>query len=97
MSHKFAYAFSTIALLTGVTFAAPVSAAPVEKVLAACDRTAGCGYSAGDNGDIVGCSKTSNTCFYCPADGSRQCISVRKTDLPRARLRLMQGTFEMIK
>ena len=54
----------------------PVSAASVNDVLGACDRTAGCGYSQNKNGDISGCSK--NACFYCPADGSRQCTGVTK-------------------
>jgi hypothetical protein len=54
----------------------PVSAASVNDVLGACDRTPGCGYSQNKNGDISGCS--SNACFYCPADGSRQCTGVTK-------------------
>jgi hypothetical protein len=51
-----------------------IHAADVSAVLGACDRTQGCGYSSGKNGDISGCSK--NACFYCPADGSRQCFAV---------------------
>lgn len=54
----------------------PASAASVNDVLGACDRTPGCGYSQNKNGDISGCSK--NACFYCPADGSRQCTGVSK-------------------
>lgn len=50
-------------------------AASVNDVLEACDRTPGCGYSQNKkNGDVSGCSK--NACFYCPADGKRQCFSV---------------------
>lgn len=53
----------------------PAHAASVNDVLGACDRTPGCGYSQNKkNGDVSGCSK--NACFYCPADGKRQCFSV---------------------
>ena len=50
---------------------------PVEQVIGACDALADkdpskCGYSSGDNGDITGCF-SGGQCFYCPADGSRQC------------------------
>jgi hypothetical protein len=58
-------------------------AAPVKKVLSACDNTPGCGYSINKkNGDISGCSTTSGKCFYCPNDGKRQCFAVRR--LPSA-------------
>ena len=58
-------------------------AAPVKKVLTACDNTPGCGYSINKkNGDISGCSSTSGKCFYCPNDGKRQCYAVRR--LPTA-------------
>lgn len=54
-------------------------AAPVKKVLSACDRTSGCNYTINDkNGDISGCSQQSGTCFYCPNDGKRQCFAVRQ-------------------
>lgn len=56
------------------TFGQPASAASVNDVLGACDRTPGCSYSQGKNGDISGCS--SNACFYCAADGKRQCVGI---------------------
>lgn len=52
-------------------------AASINDVLGACDNTPGCGYSINSkNGDISGCS--SQTCFYCPNDGKRECFQVGK-------------------
>ena len=65
-------AFSAMAL-AGALYAYPAAAAPVEDVIRACDRTAGCDYKIQGNG-ISGCSPTA--CFRCPADGSRQCTQV---------------------
>lgn len=54
-------------------------AASVNAVLGACDNTPGCNYTINDkNGDISGCSTGSNTCFYCPNDGKRECFQVGK-------------------
>ncbi len=54
-------------------------AAPIKKVLGACDNTPGCSYSINDKtGDISGCSTQSGKCFYCPNDGKRQCMAVRR-------------------
>lgn len=69
-------ALSVVGLMT-LPLAADAYAAPIKKVLAACDRTPGCGYSIDDKtGDIAGCSKKSGKCFYCPNDGKRQCFAV---------------------
>ena len=65
-------AFSALAL-AGVIYTHPAAAAPVDAVIGACDRTAGCNYKIEGNG-ISGCSP--NACFRCPADGSRQCTQV---------------------
>ena len=55
--------------------------APVEEVIGECDQMIeeneqSCGYDVGDNG-LYGCSVDGNgnadVCFFCPADGSRQC------------------------
>ena len=70
----------SIALLW--TFGQPASAASVNDVLGACDRTAGCSYSQSKNGDITGCSP--NACFYCAADGKRQCVGTDKGKAARA-------------
>ena len=66
-------AFSAMALAGALFCSAPASAAPVDDVIRACDRTAGCNYKIEGNG-ISGCSP--NACFRCPADGSRQCSQV---------------------
>ncbi len=64
------------------TFAIPYAqAAPVEQVVAACDKMdaqkpGSCSYTV-DSGGLHGCTK--NGCFTCPVDGSRQCHSVRKS------------------
>lgn len=77
----------SLTLLTAIAAALVASAglspnavaAPVKKVLSACDRTSGCNYTINDkNGDISGCSQQSGTCFYCPNDGKRQCFAVRQ-------------------
>ena len=49
-------------------------AADAGAVLGACDRTPGCDYHQEKNGDVSGCSK--QACFYCPADGKKQCFGV---------------------
>lgn len=74
---------ATVATFSVMALATPALAEtkPVEVVIGACDAVADkdpkkCGYSAGDNGDIAGCFK-GGSCFYCPADGSRQCTMVR--------------------
>jgi hypothetical protein len=59
-------------------------AASVEQVVAACDKMndakpGSCSLAADDHG-IGGCTK--NVCFYCPADGSRQCHATRVSGKP---------------
>lgn len=59
--------------------ALPANAAKVEDVVAACDKMAAekpgsCNYVTDDKG-LGGCTR--NGCFYCPADGSRQCHATR--------------------
>jgi hypothetical protein len=62
--------------LLAISIASPhvAQAAPVNDVLGACDRTAGCDYKTNKAGDISGCSK--QACFYCPNDGKRECFGV---------------------
>lgn len=68
-----AVVFATLGLATAA------DAAPIKKVLGACDNTPGCSYSISDKtGDISGCSTQSGKCFYCPNDGKRQCFAVRR-------------------
>jgi hypothetical protein len=70
---------------TAVTLGA-AEAAPIKKLLGACDNTPGCSYSINDKtGDISGCSKTSGKCFYCPNDGKRQCFAIRQIPPPGKR------------
>jgi hypothetical protein len=62
-----------------------VRAASVEQVVAACDKMAdakpgSCNYVADDKG-LGGCTR--NGCFYCPADGSRQCHATRSAGKTR--------------
>ena len=62
-------------LLAVLVFTSPASAASVEEVVAACDKMdaakpGSCRYTTDDKG-LGGCTR--NGCFYCPADGSRQC------------------------
>jgi hypothetical protein len=66
-----------VAMLTVASTHRPAQAADVKDVLKACDRTPGCSYKL-TNKDITGCSKYA--CFYCPADGSRQCIGITKSE-----------------
>lgn len=71
-----------------------VHAAPVEDVVAACDRMdaekpGSCSYTV-DSGGLHGC--TANGCFTCPVDGSRQCYPMR-TSGKRPHLEL--GTIKM--
>lgn len=42
---------------------AKIGGAPIQLVLGACDRTAGCDYKLNNGGTIIGCSK--NACFVC--------------------------------
>ncbi|NWG54247.1 MAG: hypothetical protein HXY28_11050 [Hydrogenophilaceae bacterium] len=77
-------------------WAAPASAsnnaprqAPVEAVVAACDRMAAenpgsCDYSIQGNA-LVGCT-SGGTCFTCPADGSRTCTVTPARASPATRL-----------
>lgn len=66
------------ALMSGAALL-DAEAAPIKKVLGACDNTPGCSYSISDKtGDISGCSTQSGKCFYCPNDGKRQCFAVRQ-------------------
>lgn len=61
-------------LLCSIASPHTTQAADAGAVLGACDRTAGCNYTQNKAGDISGCS--SQACFYCPADGKRQCFGV---------------------
>jgi len=68
-------AFVLLMLLTFLLASPLARAASVEQVVAACDKMdaakpGSCTLAADDHG-IGGC--TANVCFYCPADGSRQC------------------------
>ena len=59
--------------------APPARAARVEDVVAACDRMdaakpGSCRYVVTDKG-LGGCTRVG--CFYCPADGSRDCYAMR--------------------
>ena len=75
------FALIPLALVAIVNLPHSALAADAGAVLAACDRTAGCGYSQNkETGDITGCSKQSNTCFVCQADGKHQCFAVRSTN-----------------
>jgi hypothetical protein len=75
---------AALLLASAFSFAPPAEAASRSAVLAACNRTAGCGYTKNkDNGDISGCSRQSGKCFYCPNDGKKQCFGVGRT-LPAA-------------
>jgi len=71
-------------LLAVLVFTSPASAASVEEVVAACDKMdaakpGSCRYTTDDKG-LGGCTR--NGCFYCPADGSRQCHATRTTAKP---------------
>lgn len=69
-------AFFFVALLC-ISLGAGANAAPIKKVLGACDNTPGCNYKKNKkNGDISGCSTTSGKCFYCPNDGKKQCFAI---------------------
>ena len=70
-------ALFSLMFLTFLISSPPARAATVEQVVAACDKmeaekAGSCPLVATDNG-IGGCTK--NGCFFCPADGSRQCHS----------------------
>lgn len=68
-----------------------VRVAPVNEVIAECDAMIedsdpdDCGYDVGDNG-LYGCSTDGggniDTCFFCPADGSRSCFLFMKGRIP---------------
>jgi hypothetical protein len=71
------FAFFSVMLLTFLISASTARAASVEQVIAACDKmdaakAGSCNIAASDKG-IGGC--TANGCFFCPADGSRQCYA----------------------
>ena len=71
-------------LLAVVVFSSAAGAASVEEVVAACDKMdaakpGSCRYTTDDKG-LGGCTR--NGCFYCPADGSRQCHATRTTAKP---------------
>jgi hypothetical protein len=70
-----------LTLFIGSPFARGAS---VEQVVAACDKMdaakpGSCTLAADEHG-IGGCTK--NVCFYCPADGSRQCHATRVAGKP---------------
>jgi hypothetical protein len=72
--------FLSVMLATIFMFSSPANAsASVEQVVAACDKMdaanpGSCNYTT-DCCGLGGCTK--NGCFYCPADGSRQCHATR--------------------
>jgi hypothetical protein len=77
-------AFVSVMLLTFLISSTPARAASVEQVVAACDKMdaekpGSCSLAATDNG-LGGCTK--NGCFFCPADGSRQCHATRAGGKP---------------
>ena len=82
-----------IAAISALPLAAPAAAAPIKDVLAACDKSATCGYSIDKKGDISGCDTNANggqgQCFYCANDGKRDCIAVRK--VPGGKLKAING------
>lgn len=81
---KTSLVLTALALALAVAIpAAPADAASMSQVLAACKKTAGCGYSRNEkNGDVSGCVVKPNagpgSCFYCRSD-TKQCIAVRET------------------
>lgn len=80
---------AAVVFVFGSLLSLSATAASVEEVVAACDKMAdakpgSCNYVADDKG-LGGCTR--NGCFYCPADGSRQCHATRsvgKTRSPNA-------------
>ena len=86
MRHIATLLLSSLGFLA-VAGGAPGYAAPVEAVIAACDKMAdakpgSCNYTTTDSG-IHGC--TAKVCFTCPADGKRQChASAMRNSRPRA-------------
>ena len=69
----------SLVLVASAMFSLPARAASVDEVVAACDKMAdakpgSCNYTTDDKG-LGGCTR--NGCFYCPADGSRQCHATR--------------------
>jgi hypothetical protein len=77
-------AFVPLMLLTFLIGSPFARGASVEEVVAACDKMnaakpGSCTLAADDHG-IGGCTK--NVCFYCPADGSRQCHATRVSGKP---------------
>jgi hypothetical protein len=71
--------FGSLVLVAGLFLSPPARAASVDEVVAACDKMAdakpgSCNYTTDDKG-LGGCTR--NGCFYCPADGSRQCHATR--------------------
>jgi hypothetical protein len=95
---RLVWAFSGAITLAALAFSSEAAAAPVKKVLGACDNTPGCNYSINDkNGDISGCSTKSGTCFYCPNDGKRQCFAVRQLPTAGKRPVLLNGEVTLTK
>lgn len=67
--------FAALAIAGSVALPAPASAAKQSAVLAACNRTKGCGYIDTGNGTGYGCSP--HACFQC-ANG--KCHQTRTSD-----------------
>lgn len=75
-----------VAVVAMIAMSLEADAAPIKKVLGACDNTPSCSYSINNKtGDISGCSTASGKCFYCPNDGKRQCFAVRQIPPPGKR------------
>lgn len=77
--HKFMTSALFALGLCTASAALPAMAAPVEQVVAACDRMdaekpGSCRYTVTKDG-LGGCTR--NGCFFCPVDGSRQCYAMR--------------------
>ena len=72
MRNSLILALATIVLMLSTA----ARAAPVEAVIAACDRTPGCSYNSAPDGSISGCSTHSGVCFDCDVK-TRECNAVR--------------------
>jgi hypothetical protein len=76
---KLALSLCLPVMFATIFMSSPADAASVEQVVAACDKMdaanpGSCNYTT-DCCGLGGC--TANGCFYCPADGSRQCHATR--------------------
>lgn len=78
------FAGAATAILAATSYMTDASAAPIQDVLGACDRTPGCSYTANGSGDVSGCSP--HACFYCPNDGKRECFPVGARQVNRGSL-----------